>query len=73
VGRENTEAAMSYTVVVGFDEASHRYFVKESDVPGLNIATETFEQLFEIVKDVLPNLMENINEVKVKFERVIVL
>lgn len=48
---------MSYVVRVGFDETLRRYFVLNSDVPGLNVETDDFEALVEIVRDVAPDLI----------------
>jgi hypothetical protein len=48
---------MSFTVLVGFDEAEHRYYVIESDIPGLHVETETFEEFVEVTKDFAPDLL----------------
>jgi hypothetical protein len=48
---------MNFTVHVGFDETSNRYYVDASDIPGLNVETETFEQFVEVVLDVAPDLL----------------
>jgi len=48
---------MSFFVVVGFDEAAHRYFVQSSDIPGLHIETGTFEEFVEIARDFAPDLL----------------
>lgn len=65
---------MSYTVVVGFDEAERRYFVLESNVPGLNVETDTFEEFVDVVQDVMPDLVgADASGAKVKFEREIAL
>jgi hypothetical protein len=64
------EATMSYTVKVGFDEHIHRYFVIASEIPGLNIETETFEEFVNIAQDVVPDLLGHGGaDVSVKFER----
>jgi hypothetical protein len=31
---------MSFTIKVGYDRESEAYFVKSSDVPGLNVASD---------------------------------
>jgi hypothetical protein len=49
---------MSYVVRVGFDEALRRYFVQDSDISGLNVETENFEESVEIVRDVAPDLLD---------------
>jgi predicted RNase H-like HicB family nuclease len=65
---------MSFTVIVGFDEAEHRYFVISSDIPGLHIETETFEEFIDVVQDVLPDLVgDRAAGTKIRFEREIVL
>jgi hypothetical protein len=48
---------MSFTVLVGFDEAEHRYYVIESDIPGLHVETNTYEEFVEVVGDVTPDLV----------------
>jgi hypothetical protein len=67
-------AAMRFTVSVGFDEAEHRYYVLDSDVPGLHVETDTFEEFVEVVQDVMPDLIgAGASGAKVKFEREIAL
>ena len=48
---------MSFTVVVGFDEAEHRYYVISSNIPGLHIETETFEEFVDVARDCVPDLV----------------
>jgi predicted RNA binding protein YcfA (HicA-like mRNA interferase family) len=43
-------------VSVGFDEANHPYYVLSSDIPGLHVETETFEDFVEAVCEVAPTL-----------------
>jgi hypothetical protein len=50
---------VSYTVLVGFDEAEHRYYVLDSDIPGLHVETATFEEFIEVAKDFAPDLIED--------------
>ena len=64
---------MSYIVRVGFDEGAHRYFVIHSDIPGLNIETDTFEEFVNVAQDVAPDLLELRAQVTIRFEREIVL
>ena len=64
---------MSYTVVVGFDKDSHRYFVIESEIQGLRIETDTFEEFVEVAKDVVPDLIDRAEDVKIKFECEVIL
>jgi hypothetical protein len=65
---------MSFTVKVGFDEAERRYFVLDSDIPGLNIEADTFEALVEAVQDATPDLIGKPAEgSRIRFEREIVL
>ena len=65
---------MSFTVVVGFDEAEHRYYVISSDVPGLHVETDTFEEFIDVVQDVMPELVgSKAAGAKVRFEREIAL
>ena len=66
--------AMRFTVNVGFDEAEHRYYLIDSDVPGLHVETDTFEEFVEVVQDVMPDLIgTGASGAKVKFEREIAL
>jgi len=65
---------MSYVVRVGFDEGEHRYFVISSDIPGLNIETNTFEEFVNVAQDVAPDLLDPLSrEITIRFEREIVL
>jgi len=65
---------VSFTVVVGFDEAEHRYWVLSSDVPGLHVETDTFEEFIDVVQDVMPELVgSKAAGGKVRFEREIAL
>jgi hypothetical protein len=74
-GAEKRNAAsvpmpISFVVTVGFDEAEHRYYVLSSDIPGLHIETETFEEFIDIVRDVMPDLVgDNAAGAKIRFER----
>jgi hypothetical protein len=49
--------AMSFTIKVGYDQESEAYFVKSSDIPGLNVASDRADDLIAIVQDVVPNLL----------------
>jgi predicted RNase H-like HicB family nuclease len=61
---------MRYTVNVGFDDAEHRYYVIGSDIPGLHVETDTFEEFVEVVQDVAPDLLgAAASGAKIKFER----
>jgi len=65
---------MRFTVIVGFDEAEHRYYVISSDIPGLNIETDTFEEFIEVAKDFAPDLVgDHAAGAKVEFKREVVL
>jgi hypothetical protein len=61
--------AMRFTVNVGFDEAERRYYVMESNIPGLHVEGDTFEEFVEIVQDVMPDLIgTGASGARVKFE-----
>jgi hypothetical protein len=65
---------VSFTVVVGFDEAEHRYYVLESDIPGLHVETETFDGLIEVTKDFAPDLLgDRALGAKIEFKREVAL
>jgi hypothetical protein len=68
------ETQLSFTVSVGFDEAEHRYYVLESDIPGLHVETETFEEFVEVTKDFAPDLIgDRAVGAKIEFKREVVL
>ena len=48
---------MSYIVRVGYDVEEHVYFVLSSDIPGLHIEPEPFEQFVVIAIDAAPDLV----------------
>lgn len=60
---------MSFIVVVGFDEAEHRYYVISSDMPGLNIEADTFDEFMQSAKEVAAVLLETPQGATLKFER----
>ena len=61
---------MSYVVKVGFEESERRYFVLYSDIPGLNIEADTFEEFVAIARDVAPELVGEHDEgCRIRFER----
>ena len=61
---------MSFTVKVGYDAAEHRYFVISSDIPGLNIEADTFEEFVEAAQDAAPDLVDaRVGGSKICFER----
>lgn len=61
---------LSFTVAVGFDESEHRYYVISSDIPGLHIETETFEEFVDVAKDCAPDLVgDNAAGANIEFKR----
>jgi Domain of unknown function (DUF1902) len=65
---------MSYTVKVGFDQTEHRYFVLDSDIPGLHIEADSFEAFVEAAQDMAPELVGEYDEgAKIRFEREVAL
>lgn len=65
---------MSYTVHVGYDAAASRYYVDDSDIPGLNVEADTFDELVEVVQEVAPDLLgEGAAGSKIDFHREVVL
>jgi hypothetical protein len=51
-------------------EATHRYYVLSSDIPGLHVETETFEDFVDTVRDVTPELVgDQAAGTKIRFER----
>jgi hypothetical protein len=68
------ETLASYLVKVGFDEAERRYFVLYSDIPGLNIEADAFEEFVDATQDVAPDLVgAQPDGFRIRFEREIVL
>ena len=65
---------MSFAVLVGFDEVEHRYFVLESDLPGLHVETATFEEFVEVTMDFAPDLLGGLAAgAKIEFKREVAL
>jgi hypothetical protein len=63
-----------YVVNVAFDEATGRYYVDSSDIPGLNVETASFEELVEIARDAASDLLGNRGAgCKISFRRDVVL
>jgi hypothetical protein len=48
---------VSFTIKVGYDPEIHAYFVKASDVPGLNVASDRADDFIEIVRAVVPAIL----------------
>lgn len=65
---------MSFAVLVGFDEAEHRYHVLDSDIPGLHVETAAFEELIEVTKNFAPDLIgDRAARAKIEFKREVAL
>lgn len=61
---------MTFTVNVGFDEAEHRYYVISSEIPGLWVETDTFEEFVEVSMDFVPDFLgEKAIGAKIEFKR----
>ena len=61
---------MSYVVRVGYDVEERVYFVLSSDIPGLNIETDSFEEFVEVAMDAAPDLIgKDSSGSSIKFER----
>ncbi len=70
----NGETPLSFSVLIGFDEVEHRYYVIDSDIPGLHVESETFEGLVEAARDFVPDLVGDLAAgVKIEFRREIAL
>ncbi|WP_020175241.1 DUF1902 domain-containing protein [Methyloferula stellata] len=48
---------MTYVVHVSQDRETGRYYVDSSDIPGLHVEADTFEEFVNIVQDVAPDLL----------------
>jgi hypothetical protein len=59
---------MEFVVNVGFDETQRRYFVLSSEVEGLNVEADTFEELVEIARDLAPDLLPKTSGTTLVFE-----
>ena len=59
---------MSYHVRVGFDLEHRRYFVVESQIPGLNVETTDLGEFVAIAQDAAPDLLgEHERDAKIRF------
>jgi hypothetical protein len=67
-------ALANYIVKFGFDEAERRYFVLYSDIPGLNVEADAFEEFVAVVRDVAADLVGELpGGSRIRFEREVVL
>jgi len=65
---------MTYTVYVCKVSETGRYCVNSSDIPGLHVEADTFEEFVAIVKDVAPDLLgEAALGSEISFQQVVVL
>ena len=64
---------MSFTITVGFDETERRYFTLSSDLPGLNIEADTFDEFMQSATEVAANLLDKTEGATLKFEREVAL
>jgi predicted RNase H-like HicB family nuclease len=60
---------MSYVIRFEYDLDEKRYFVLSSDIPGLNVEADTYEQFVEAVKDLAPHLIERADGSTLLFEQ----
>jgi hypothetical protein len=61
-------------VKVGSDEAGHRYFVFDSNIPGLHVEASSFEAFVEATQDIVLDLVGARPEgCRVRFEREVAL
>ena len=56
---------MRFHVRVGYERG--RYFVISSDIPGLNIETNSFEEFCAVAADVMPDLADTASPVTIDF------
>lgn len=69
-----SETKMAYVVHVGQDSETHRYYVDASDIPGLNVEADTFEEFVNIVQDIAPDLLgQNASGSEISLQQVVVL
>jgi hypothetical protein len=68
---QSKEINVQYQAKVGFDTEHGRYYLVESDIPGLNVEATTFEEFIEIVADLAPDLLgkPDLKGVKISFYR----
>jgi hypothetical protein len=48
---------MNFIIHVEFDREHNRYFVHESDIPGLVVEASSVDEVIEIVRDAAPDLL----------------
>ena len=64
---------MEFVVRVGFDEIKRRYFILSSEIEGLNVEADTFEELVEIATDLAPDLLPEQHGASLVFETKVLL
>jgi hypothetical protein len=65
---------LNFTVLIGFDEAEHRYYVLDSEIPGLHVETTTFEEFVDVTMDFAPDLIgARAAGAKIEFKREVAL
>lgn len=50
-----------YHVVVAYDDEAEVYYVDRTDVPGLNAETETAEEMFRILPELVMDMLVSNN------------
>jgi hypothetical protein len=58
---------MSYNVTAQYDAENCVYRTLESDIPGLNVETQSMDEFIEVVLDVAPDLVPGEPVINVKF------
>lgn len=59
---------MAYIVTIRHDDNKHVYYVVSSDIPGLHAESSSADELFDIIRDLAPDLLdENTSIIPIEF------
>jgi hypothetical protein len=50
---------MAYSVTIRHDNIKHVYYVISSDIPGLHAESSSADELFDIIHDLAPDLLDD--------------
>lgn len=58
---------MGYSVTAQYDAGNHIYRTVESDIPGLNVETQSLDEFIAVVLDLAPDLVPGETVIDVEF------
>jgi len=53
-----------YRICASWDDESRRFTVTSEDIPGLILETDTIPEIFDLLEDVLPDLLDSPKAIK---------